>query len=43
LRFASASTILETSKQAIDPLPNDLERWGYIERRVAAGDGRGRV
>jgi DNA-binding MarR family transcriptional regulator len=34
---------LDTSKQAINPLLNDLERWGYLERRSAAEDARGRV
>ncbi|HET8627205.1 MAG TPA: MarR family winged helix-turn-helix transcriptional regulator [Thermomicrobiales bacterium] len=30
-------------KQALTPLLNDLERAGYLERRPAQGDGRGRV
>ena len=34
---------LDTSKQAINPLINDLERWGYLERRSDPGDRRGRV
>jgi DNA-binding MarR family transcriptional regulator len=34
---------LETTKQAINPLLNDLEGWGYIERRPDPEDGRGRV
>lgn len=34
---------LQTSKQAINPLLNDLERWGYLERRRDSSDGRGRV
>jgi DNA-binding MarR family transcriptional regulator len=34
---------LDTSKQAINPLLNDLERWGYLERRTASEDARGRV
>ena len=34
---------LETSKQAITPLLNDLEAWGYVERRPDPADGRGRV
>lgn len=34
---------LETSKQAINPLLNDLEEWGYITRLPDPEDGRGRV
>src|SRR5215207_9220109 len=34
---------LRTTKQALTPLLNDLERLGYLERRPAPGDGRGRV
>lgn len=34
---------LDISKQAINPLLNDLDRWGYLERRIAAEDARGRV
>jgi DNA-binding MarR family transcriptional regulator len=34
---------LGASKQAINPLLNDLERWGYIERRPDTADQRGRV
>jgi DNA-binding MarR family transcriptional regulator len=34
---------LGTSKQAINPLINDLERWGYLERRPDPRDQRGRV
>lgn len=31
------------SKQAINPLINDLEDWGYIKRVPEPRDGRGRV
>lgn len=31
------------TKQALTPLLNDLERLGYLERRPAENDGRGRV
>lgn len=31
------------TKQALTPLLNDLERLGYLERRRAEDDGRGRV
>ncbi len=34
---------LVTSKQAITPLLNDLEQWGYIRREPDHRDGRGRV
>jgi DNA-binding MarR family transcriptional regulator len=34
---------LGTSKQAVNPLINDLERWGYLERRPDPTDQRGRV
>jgi DNA-binding MarR family transcriptional regulator len=34
---------LGMSKQALTPLLNDLERWGYLERQPTADDGRGRV
>ena len=34
---------LGTSKQAITPLLNELEEWGYLERRTDADDLRGRV
>jgi DNA-binding MarR family transcriptional regulator len=34
---------LGTSKQAVNPLINDLERWGYLERRTDPTDQRGRV
>jgi DNA-binding MarR family transcriptional regulator len=34
---------LGASKQAINPLINDLERWGYLERRPDPTDQRGRV
>ena len=34
---------LGTTKQALTPLLNDLERFGYLERRPRPGDGRGRV
>jgi DNA-binding MarR family transcriptional regulator len=34
---------LGMAKQALTPLLNDLERFGYLERRAAADDGRGRV
>lgn len=34
---------LGTSKQAINPLINDLEHWGYLERRPDSIDQRGRV
>jgi len=31
------------TKQALNPLLNDLENWGYIERRPDDGDQRARV
>lgn len=34
---------LSTTKQAVNPLLNDLERWGYIERQRDDVDRRGRV
>lgn len=34
---------LDTSKQAISPLLNDLEGWGYLERHATTSDGRGRI
>ncbi len=34
---------LASSKQAINPLLGDLERWGYITREPDHRDGRGRV
>ncbi len=34
---------LGMTKQALTPLLNDLERFGYVERRPAPDDGRGRV
>ena len=34
---------LGTTKQALNPLLNDLERWGYLEREPAPADGRGRL
>lgn len=34
---------LDASKQAINPQLNDLERWGYLERRPDPGDQRGRL
>lgn len=34
---------LGMTKQALTPLLNDLERFGYLERRPAQDDGRGRV
>ena len=34
---------LGTTKQALTPLLNDLERLGYLERRPDWGDGRGKV
>ncbi len=34
---------LGMTKQALTPLLNDLERFGYLERRRAPDDGRGRV
>jgi DNA-binding MarR family transcriptional regulator len=34
---------LGTSKQAVNPLVNDLEHWGYLERRRDPTDQRGRV
>ncbi len=42
-RPADLAGRLEMSKQAINPLLNDLERWGYLERRPDRKDGRGRV
>lgn len=43
LRPTELARRLGTSKQAINPLLNDLERWGYIERRQDPADRRGRV
>jgi len=34
---------VDTTKQALNPLLNDLERWGYIRREPDPEDGRGRV
>ncbi len=34
---------LNTTKQAVNPLLNDLEAWGYIERHADPHDRRGRV
>jgi DNA-binding MarR family transcriptional regulator len=34
---------LGTSKQAINPYINDLERWGFLERRADPTDQRARV
>lgn len=34
---------LGTSKQAVNPLINDLERWGYLQRRPDPTDQRCRV
>jgi DNA-binding MarR family transcriptional regulator len=34
---------LGTSKQAVNPLINDLERWGYLRRGTDPTDQRGRV
>lgn len=34
---------LGATKQAVNPLLNDLERWGYVERQPQPGDERGRV
>jgi DNA-binding MarR family transcriptional regulator len=34
---------LGASKQAVNPLINDLERWGYLERRPDPNDQRGRL
>ena len=34
---------LDSSKQAINPLLSDLERWGYVTRERDHHDGRGRV
>lgn len=34
---------LNTSKQAVNALLNDLDQWGYIERRILKEDERGRV
>lgn len=34
---------LGTTKQALNPLLNDLERFGYMQRRPDTGDKRGRV
>jgi len=34
---------LGMTKQALTPLLKDLDRFGYLERRPAPSDGRGRV
>jgi len=34
---------LGTTKQVLTPLLNDLDRFGYLERRPVPSDGRGRV
>lgn len=34
---------LDLSKQALHPLLNDLERWGYLRREPDPEDRRGRV
>jgi DNA-binding MarR family transcriptional regulator len=34
---------LGTSKQAVNPWINDLERWGYLQRGTDPTDQRGRV
>lgn len=34
---------VDTTKQALNPLLNDLEGWGYIRRQPDPDDGRGRV
>lgn len=34
---------LETTKQALNPLINDLERWGYLKRLTDPEDRRGRA
>lgn len=43
VRPVELATWLGTTKQALTPLLNDLERLGYLERRADPGDGRGRV
>ncbi len=42
-RPADLAARVGASKQAVNPLLNDLERWGYIEREVCPDDERGRV
>ena len=34
---------VDSTKQAINPLLNDLERWGYLRREPDPEDGRARV
>lgn len=34
---------VDTTKQALNPLLNELEGWGYIRRQLDPDDGRGRV
>lgn len=34
---------VNSTKQAISPLVNDLERWGYLRREPDPGDGRARL
>ena len=43
MRPTELASRLGTSKQAISPLLNDLERWGYVERRPDPTDRRGRI
>ncbi len=43
MRPTELARSLDSSKQAINPLLGDLERWGYITREPADHDGRGRV
>jgi DNA-binding MarR family transcriptional regulator len=43
MRPVELAARLGMTKQALTPLLNDLERLGYLERRPAPDDGRGRV
>jgi DNA-binding MarR family transcriptional regulator len=43
LRPTELARRIGITKQALNPLLNDLERWGYLERRPGEGDQRARV
>lgn len=43
LRPTELARRLGTTKQAINPLVNDLESWGYVARHPDPEDQRGRV
>jgi len=42
-RPVELAATLGMTKQALSPLLNDLERFGYLDRRPDPRDGRGRV